>query len=302
MIVSSIDLGTNTCLMLIGEWGGSAGKEFIEHADFSTVVRLGQDVDKNKALHSDAIYRTLECLKRYSIELKRLGGDPAQTHAVATAQARDSQNFQEFIEIVQKETGFCFKVLSGEQEASYGFLGALLPGQNPENTIVVDIGGGSTEFSHQKDGISLSLGSVKFTERYLKSNPVSDQEFWACEKAIDAELEKAQIWFKNKKNNLILCGVAGTVTSIAATFLGLPEFEKQKIDGLVLTRGDIHRFVEELKWRTIQERKQMMGLDEKRADVILAGALILWRSMEKFLFKEITVSTRGLRYGLLLSF
>jgi exopolyphosphatase/guanosine-5'-triphosphate,3'-diphosphate pyrophosphatase len=172
---------------------------------------------------------------------------------------------------------------------------------SPETTAVIDIGGGSTEIKTQSGGQSVDIGSVRFTERYLKNDPVSDEEFWTCQNAIDQAIQRSGLveWRASFTHPIELCAVAGTATTLASWFLGLERFEASKIDGLTLSRGDIHRQVEELKWRTIAERKALAGVEEGRADVLLAGALILWRSLELLNFQRVTISTRGLRYGVL---
>lgn len=302
---ASIDLGTNTCLLLIAEVelqsGHQAATKLIE--DHSTIVRLGKGVDQSRLLDSAAMERTLECLKKYSTRVKAQGLDPKDTVAVATATARDAKNGKEFFERVKTQTGFSFRTLTGDQEAQFTFLGGLLPGLEADKCVVIDIGGGSTELMSLKGGESLDMGSVRFTERYLKSNPVQDSEFWECEAAIDQMLDPllagpiGQI--VSGENGKSLIAVAGTATTLAAWFLELPQFNAAKIDQVTLTRGDVHRMVEELKWRTHEERAALTGIEAGRADVLLAGALILWRVMEKMNFKECRISTRGLRYGVL---
>jgi exopolyphosphatase / guanosine-5'-triphosphate,3'-diphosphate pyrophosphatase len=299
-IHSSIDLGTNTCLMLVTE-------ETPDHVNFrvledlATVVRLGQGVDLNRKLHPDAMQRTLDCLVRYSHRLRQLGGDPSQTIAVATSGSRDAINSEDFFKAIEAKTGFRFRKISGPDEAKYTHLGGLLQGMDAQSTAVIDIGGGSTEFKSSFGGLSLDIGSVRFTERFLKSDPVTDEEFWSCQTAIDAAIHQSQLkeWRRMSPHSLQLCAVAGTATTLASWFLGLSKFTAPQIDGLCLTRGDIHRQVEELKWRTHIERRTLPGIEEGRADVLLAGALILWRSMENLDFQEVTISTRGLRYGVL---
>lgn len=297
-IRSSIDLGTNTCLLLVGECDGKSRVVRVIH-DEARVVRLGQGVDQNRALHPDAMKRVLDCLRDYSVTVKKCGINPSKTIAVATSQARDSKNGAEFFAQVERETGFRFQVISGDEEARYTFLGGLLPTHDPNRSAVIDIGGGSTEIISITGGKSLDIGSVRFTERYLKSDPVTDAEFWACEKAIDTELATLKSWRDSEPNDLTLVGVAGTVTTLAAYHLRLEKFDARLIDGLELLRGDIHRMVEELKFRTAKERELLPGVEPGRADVLLAGSLILWRAMEVLRFEKLSVSTRGLRYGVL---
>ncbi|NDD90904.1 hypothetical protein EBZ37_02300 [bacterium] len=276
-------------------------KGFLILEDLATVVRLGQGVDQHRRFQPEAMERTLACLKRYSERLRELGGNPRETIAVATSGSRDSQNSAEFFQTVEKQTGFRFQRISGDEEARYTHLGGLLEGMAPQYTTVIDIGGGSTEFKTASGGMSVDLGSVRYTERYLKSNPVTDEEFWSCQEAVDQVILSSGLraWRDSLTGDIRLCAVAGTATTLAAWFLGLEKFDAARIDGLKLSRGDIHRQVEELKWRSVQERCSLPGIEEGRADVLLAGALILWRSMELLDFSEVIISTRGLRYGVL---
>lgn len=303
MIRSSIDLGTNTCLLLVADIERESGQVVIrrEIGDYSTVVRLGEGVDQARSLKDTAMQRTLDCLKGYAEKVRAAGGSPSETIAVATSQARDAKNGGEFFARVERETGFRFQIISGDEEARLTFLGALLPGMKPETSAIIDIGGGSTELIASTGGQSVDIGAVRYTERFLKSDPVTDAEFWACQDAIDRELEVLKPWRKSLRADTELVGVAGTVTSLAAWHLGLARFDATAINQVTLTRGDIHRLVEELKWRTIEERCRLPGLEPKRADVLLAGSMILWRAMELLDFPTCHVSARGLRYGALLA-
>jgi exopolyphosphatase/guanosine-5'-triphosphate,3'-diphosphate pyrophosphatase len=300
VLKASIDLGTNTCLLLVAECEQGVVNRVV--SDHSTVVRLGEGVDKARELQPQAMERTLTCLKKYAEIVHKAGLNPGDAICVATSSSRDSKNGQTFFAQVSKETGFKFKVISGEDEAKYTFQGALLPGTAPADTAVVDIGGGSTEFITQGPGISLDIGSVRFTERFFKNDrdtPVTDQEFWACQEAIDQALEEAVAWREKNPQIKNLVAVAGTATTLAAWHLELREFDAGRLDSCTLTRGDVHRMVEELKWRTVEERALLPGLAKGREDVLLAGALILWRAMEILNFNEAKISTRGLRFGII---
>ena len=299
MIRITLDLGTNTCLMLIVEVDPKTSKILKVLHDESRIVRLGQGVDQNRKFHPDAMQRALTALLEYSSLVKQLGIDPRSALCVATSQARDAQNSAEFFKEVEHKAGFRFQVISGEDEARLTFLGALLPGMSPEHAAVIDIGGGSTEIISLHEKKSIDVGSVRYTERFLHSDPVTDEEFWQCQESIDQELEVFLAWRKSLKQAPQVVAVAGTVTTLAAWYMGLNRFDAQKIDGLTLTRGDIHRMVEELKWRNTQERRRLPCMEPMRADVILAGAMILWRIMELLDLPECVISTRGLRYGAL---
>ncbi len=301
---SSIDLGTNTCLLLVAQWDFSSREIQKVLGDFATVVRLGQGVDLNRAFISVAMERTLTCLKDYALKLRALGGDTRETICVATSGSRDAANSADFFAQVERETGFKFRRISGDDEARLTHLGGLLPGMTPEKTAVIDIGGGSTEYMIAGRGQSVDIGSVRFTERYLKTDPntaVSDEQFWKCQAAVDDALLSAEMpeWRAALSGNIGLCAVAGTATTLAAWQAGMDVFNAERIDQIELTRGDVHRAVEELKWRTVEERRKLPGIEEGRADVLLAGALILWRSMEILNFASVRISSRGLRFGAL---
>ncbi len=292
---ASIDLGTNTCLLLIAQCEQGSVTSVLE--DHSTIVRLGEAVDLTRKFQDGAMKRTLACLEVYAERAQKAGIHAGEVRCSATSQARDATNAREFFEEVERRLGFRFKTLSGEQEARATFEGALLPGQDPKRSAVIDIGGGSTEIISHNGARSFDIGSVRFNERYLKSDPVSDGEFWACQEAIDGALGSqagrlaSQSWI----------AVAGTATTLAQWHLGLQDFDRSRIDAEgILSRGDVHRMVEELKWRSIAERAEIPGVGKGRADVLLAGAMILWRFMEIAGVRECRVSTRGLRYGTLM--
>lgn len=309
MLRASIDLGTNTALLLIADRDPKGGLRVVE--DHAEIVRLGQEVDRTHRLHPDAMERTIACLRQYAERVRAHGIEPGAVIAVGTSSSRDATNGAEFYVRIEKETGFRFRVISGEEEARASFLGGLLPGMDPAKHAVIDVGGGSTEYvalsgSASSSAVlltqSLDIGSVRFTERYLKSDPVSDQEFWACRDAFDQEISALRDSWRGKlPRDLSLVAVAGTATTLASWFLGLEKFDAARIDGIFLARGDLHRQVEELKMRSVEERQALVGLEAKRADVILAGAMILWRSCEILGFSGISVSSRGLRYGLVQS-
>lgn len=292
---ASLDLGTNTCLMLIADVS-SSGEVLRTVSDFSTIVRLGQGVDQNRKLHPEARKRTLACLKHYAEILGEQGLKPDSAICVATSQARDAQDGAEFFAEIQQETGFHFEILSGDEEALFTFKGGLLPGMDTSRAVVLDIGGGSTELMAMASGESLDIGAVRFTERFLKSDPVLDSEFWACQDAIDEALEKLKTWRSQLKSPQLVA-VAGTATTLAQWQIQQAQFNADAINEVILTRGDVHRQVEELKWRTVAERSELTGIEPGRADVSLAGAMIFWRVMEVLDFTKARISTRGLRYG-----
>jgi exopolyphosphatase/guanosine-5'-triphosphate,3'-diphosphate pyrophosphatase len=301
---ASIDLGTNTCLLLIEEISSEIAT--VLH-DESNVVRLGQGVDKTGEFNPEAMERAKKCLIQYASIAKKFGVDPKTILAVGTAQARDSRNSKAFFESVEAACGIRFRILTGDEEAKATFLGAAIPGIKTSQMVVLDIGGGSTELVAMPDasakifGESVNIGAVRMTERYLKSDPVTDDEFWKCEDAINQSIDHLLPWRKSLPEKMnsepVLVAVAGTAVTLAMLQESMTSYRREAIDGMILTQGDVHRLVEELKWRSISERQAMPGMEVKRADVLLAGALIFWRVMEVLDFKEVRISTRGLRYG-----
>jgi len=165
---------------------------------------------------------------------------------------------------------------------------------------VVDIGGGSTEFVTVNDGQSVDLGSVRFTERYLNSDPVTDEEFNICLNEVDDKLEELVEWRGAISSNMQMLAVAGTATTLASWHLRLREFDSAEVENVQLTSANLFQMVEDLKLMSVKERRDQIGIDPKRADVLLAGAMIMWRTMEKLKFQTCNISSRGLRYGVLM--
>lgn len=293
---ASIDLGTNTCLCLVRDG------DVILH-DESRMVRLGQGLLQNKVFLPEAMERAYAAIKDYAAVVQGLGIAPESVVAVATAQARESKNAQEFFNRLESQLGIRFQILSGEQEAAATFRGAGLPGVSVDSMWVMDIGGGSTEiFTALNNGGSLSWGAVKITEKFLHSDPVTDAEFWSAEEFLDEQIASffapKSLKFDRTANTLV--AVAGTAVQLAQLQLGLSQFDRNALDQVVLTEADVHRWVEELKWRTLAERRAMPGMEPGRADVLLGGALLYWRIMAYFGIPQSRVSTRGLRFGVLL--
>ena len=298
MLKASIDLGTNTCLLLIAEVESRCVNKVL--GDYARIIRLGEGVDKTRYLQPEAIERTLKCLDEYRKIVSTAGILPGDVICVATSQARDAENGSEFFAMVEADLGFVFRVVSGKDEARLSFKGSLLPNMEASNHAVVDIGGGSTEFVTVNGGLSIDLGSVRFTERYLRSDPITDEEFSICLKEIDNKLEELVDWRSATPSDMQMLAVAGTATTLASWYLRLREFDAAKVEKVQLTSVDLHRMVEELKRMTVGERRDQVGIEPKRADVLLAGAMIMWRIMEKLKFQNCNISSRGLRYGVLM--
>jgi exopolyphosphatase/guanosine-5'-triphosphate,3'-diphosphate pyrophosphatase len=268
--------------------------------DYARIIRLGEGVDKTRSLLPKAIERTLTCLAEYKGIIFEAGISPGDVVCVATSQARDASNGEAFFDKVEDECGFRFSVLSGKDEARLSFMGSLLPGMDASHYAVVDVGGGSTEFVTAEENRSVDLGSVRFTERYLKSDPVTDEEYTNCLEKIDNKLGELMGWCSSIPADIQMLAVAGTATTLASWHLRLKEFDAKRVEEVQLTKENLQQMVEDLKSMTVAERREQVGIEPKRADVLLAGAMIMWRTMERFRFPDCSVSSRGLRYGVLM--
>jgi exopolyphosphatase/guanosine-5'-triphosphate,3'-diphosphate pyrophosphatase len=298
MLRASIDLGTNTCLLLLAEFESGQIKKV--SGDYARIIRLGEGVDQTQSLQPEAIERTFMCLTEYKSIISEAGISSGDVVCVATSQARDALNGEAFFDKVEAECGLRFRVLSVEDEARLSFMGSLLPGMDPSHYAVVDVGGGSTEFVTAKEDRSVDLGSVRFTERYLGSDPVAYEEFIKCLDKIDNKLEELEGWRSSIPVDMQMLAVAGTATTLASWHLRLKKFDAKRIEEVQLIKDDLHRMVEDLKAMTVAERREQVGIEPKRADVLLAGAMIMWRTMEKLRFPICSISSRGLRYGVLM--
>jgi exopolyphosphatase / guanosine-5'-triphosphate,3'-diphosphate pyrophosphatase len=234
---------------------------------------------------------------------KTLGA--AEVIAVGTSALRDARNSLEVRQRWRLELGLDVRVIGGDDEAAYAFLAAQrgLP-LTGEELLVIDIGGGSTEFirgndSGVTDALSLNLGSVRLTERFLRSDPVRAEEVADLTSAMDSELAELAKHWRHLAVASTWVGTAGTFTTMAAVEKQLTRYSHSVVHGSHLTHVEVQRQVQLYRSRTLAERKTIPGLEPKRADVILAGACLIDRMMTLFGARQLIVSDQGVRYGLL---
>jgi len=294
--VASIDIGTNTILLLIAEVRRGKLKTLF---DTETIVRLGEGVQKNAILSEEAMKRGFQTLKGY---LKRCQEMEVQKiFAVGTSALREAKNSDHFLKRVKDEFDLSIDVISGEEEAWLSFLSVARDlKKSRENLLVVDVGGGSTELILGKGDeiirwVSLPLGIVRFTERFLLSDPVKEEEY----RTMVVEIQKQLLNFPISKNPLSMVSIGGTGTALSSVEQGLEKFIIERIHRFVLTREALINQLSLYRSKTIEERKEIKGLPPSRADVILAGGTILYLIMEKFDCSFLLVSSHGVRYGLL---
>ena len=294
--VASIDIGTNTILLLISEVKRGKIHPLFE---METVVRLGEGVQKNKMLLKEAMERGLQTLAQY---LKRCQAMEVQKiFAAGTSALREAKNSEDFLKGAKEKLNLSIEVISGEEEAQLSFLAVAKDLKEVKKPVlVVDVGGGSTEFILGKGGqishwISLPLGSVRFTEEFLCSDPVQEEEWEKMERKIQGHL----VNIPHSKEPPSMVAVGGTATTLASVEMGLEEFIAEKIHHFILKKGELGKQLLRYRSKTIEERKKIPGLPVARADVILAGGTILYLAMEELKCSSVLISCHGVRYGLL---
>ena len=296
-----IDIGTNTILCLIAELRD--GGRFRVLDDLAEITRLGEGVDRTGSISLEGEQRSSSVLRRYLDTCKTLGVE--EVIAVGTSALRDARNSLEVRQRWRAELGLDVRVIAGDAEAGYSFLavqkGLSLSGQE---LLVIDIGGGSTEVIRGNESgvtraLSTNLGSVRLTERFLRSDPVSAEEFADMNSAIDRELDGLQEHWLDLRASAIWVGIAGTFTTLAAVEKQLTRYSHSRVHGSNLTHPEVQRQVRLFQSKTLAERKTIPGLEPKRADVILAGACLIDRMMMLFGARQLIVSDQGVRYGLL---
>ena len=294
--VASIDIGTNTILLLIAEVGEGQITPLFE---METVVRLGENLQDSGVISPQAMNRGLRTLTQY---LERCQAWEVQKlFAVGTSALREAKNSEVFLKLAKEKLNLSIEVISGEEEAQLSFLAVAKDLQEREKSIlVVDVGGGSTEFilgrgDHISQWISLPLGSVRFTEEFLHSDPVQQEEWNRMEKQIRDSL----VDIPYSREQLTMVAVGGTATTLASVELGLEEFLVEKIHHFVLKKEILKNQLLLYGTKTIEERKKIPGLPPARADVILAGAAILYLTLEELNCPSVLISCHGVRYGLI---
>jgi exopolyphosphatase/guanosine-5'-triphosphate,3'-diphosphate pyrophosphatase len=299
---ASIDIGSNTVLLLIGEVHGS---KVIVIDEREKAPRLGKSVDTQKNLHPESMQRAKEAVATFKAIIDN--EYPAVEHVTVTATSavRDAQNRDAFIEQVKQETGYAVQVLSGEEEAKLMYRGAnSVMDETSRPVMVIDIGGGSTEAAmgtgdEITDHYSFDMGSVRFTERYLKSDPPTESQLQECKEAI---VHTIGIHPFKVKPSVTLIGIAGTVTSLTAIQRGITTYQPEKLKGCQLSLQEISSWISTFSNLTkARLLKQYPTILKGRAGVFLAGLLILEGFMKYYNIEDLVTSTGGVRHGALIS-
>jgi exopolyphosphatase/guanosine-5'-triphosphate,3'-diphosphate pyrophosphatase len=300
--IAAIDVGTNTTLLLIARPRPGAPADPDVLVEAAEITRLGRGIGGDGKLGRAGIDLTLAALAKYA-ELAAKHG--ATIAAVGTEALRRAPNANEFLLAAHKTLGAPVNVIDGDHEAALTFRAvaeSFPTAIASSRTAVIDIGGGSTEIIVSDRGQivfrrSLPLGSVRLHERHIRDDPPTPDQLSAIVRDVEAAIDAAGSPFEGGPLTALI-GVAGTVTSLAAMTLRLDSYDAARVHGLVLTLADIDAQIARLSSTTQPEREQMAGLDPRRADVILAGALLLRTIARRAAVAEIRVSDRGIRWGL----
>ena len=274
--VAAIDCGTNSIRLLVSDVGDDHKSDLVREM---RIVRLGQDVDRTGHLAEEAIARTLQATREYAELIAMFGAD--RVRFCATSAVRDADNAAAFEDAIEGILGVRPVVLAGLDEARASFLGATRDLERVR-TLVVDIGGGSTELvvgtgSDIEWSVSLDIGSVRLTERFLSGDPASVAEVTACMSHLDEVLSPVVAGLEPVGS---FVGVAGTVTTVAAHSLALPSYDPAAIHGAKLALDDVRGACLSLVGMSVADRRALPFMHAGRADVIGAGALILDRLVD----------------------
>ncbi|MGH2730624.1 MAG: exopolyphosphatase [Actinomycetota bacterium] len=298
MRVAAIDVGTNSTRLLVAEERPGGFRDLDRRM---IITRLGEGVHERRRLAPEALGRTLAAITEFAAACGEFG--VARLRVTGTSAVRDAHNREEFFEGVRRLTGTKPELLSGEQEARTTFAGAISDLHDGAPTLVVDIGGGSTELifgtTEPERLVSLDIGCVRMLEKHLRSDPPAEGEL----KGMRTEVAQALAGAKEElgvPHGSRLVGVAGTVTQLAVLKAGLDDYDPDVTHHAVLTHGDVRRLARRLESLPYDKRRRVKGLVAGRVDVIVPGAEILLGVMEGLDAADVLVSEKDILDGLVL--
>jgi exopolyphosphatase/guanosine-5'-triphosphate,3'-diphosphate pyrophosphatase len=306
MTYAAIDIGTNTFRLLIAEVRPRQGKEnfaFREIHSERIITRLGEGLSEDGLLQEDAHERGIDALRLFSRLITEYKAE--RTLAIATSALRNARNSSEFIKSAKDSAGIEIEIISGEKEASLTAAGMLMDIETPSSSLMLDIGGGSTEMiftgvNIPLKSLSLDLGVVYLAEKHMKSDPPLSTDLEQLGKDISDKLESVQRLFEDLITpDTILMGTAGTITALAAALQQLKKYDHDRVHHFRMNVTDIKNIYSEMTQMSTAERSNFLPFEPSRLDIIVPGTLILLRLMSIFRFNEIVVSNYGLREGIL---
>ena len=282
MRVGVVDLGTNSTRLLVADVDDGRVEEVARE---TRITRLGEGVDERRKLLPLPIARVRNVLADYRSRLDELSAE--RVLAIGTSALRDAENGEAFLGEIEWSYGFATRLLRGEEEAMLTFRGVANGRRLSEETLVLDVGGGSTELITDGAHASLDIGSVRLTERFLHSDPPTEAELEACAQAVRDTLPDFEAAHA--------IGVAGTITTLAALELGA--YDAEWVHGYTLSRAVVGAEVDRLASLPLAERRQLPGLEPERAPVIVGGAVIVREVLDIYGLDALEVSERDLLHG-----
>jgi exopolyphosphatase/guanosine-5'-triphosphate,3'-diphosphate pyrophosphatase len=294
--VAAIDLGTNSTRLLVADVEDGRVSDVRRE---TRLTRLGEGVDARKRLLPVPIARVRNVLSEFRRAAEALSAE--RTLAIATSAMRDAENGEAFLGEIEWSYGFATRLLSGHDEALMMFRGVTSERHLDSGTMILDVGGGSTELvAGGPDGVhwhdSLDIGSVRLTERFLQSDPPTRDELDACAEAVRALLAE-RVPDAIRGDTRAAIGVAGTITSLAGLALGLQEYDREQVHGFELRADALEEQLDRLASVPVGERRQMRPLDPDRAPVIVGGAVIAREALSFFGLKALVISERDILDG-----
>ena len=282
MRVGAVDLGTNSTRLLVADVDDGRVEEV---ARLSEITRLGEDVDKRRKLLPLPVARVRNVLSDYRRELEQLGAE--RVLAIGTSAVRDAENGEAFLGEIEWSYGFTTRLVTGDEEAELTLRGVATGRPLDEGTLVLDVGGGSTELITTTERTSIDVGSVRLTERHLHSDPSAPAALAAAAREVRKLLPPLE------PTGAI--GVAGTITTLAALELG--GYDPERVHGFQLSRAAAEQQLERLASLPLSERRELPGLEPERAPVIVGGAVIVCTVLDHYGLQGLEVSERDLLHG-----
>jgi exopolyphosphatase/guanosine-5'-triphosphate,3'-diphosphate pyrophosphatase len=297
-VYAVIDVGTNSVKFHIGErLADGSWRTLVDRAE---VTRLGEGIAETGDIAPAAIARTVEAIAGMATEARRYGA--ADVAAIGTMGMRSAGNSDDFVARVRERCGLTVEVVPGAEEGRLAYLAVKEGlGLADGRLVVFDTGGGSTQFTFGRGGavdeqFSVNVGAVRLTAEHGLGGPLSAEQLQHALAAVAAEFG----CLEGRQQADALVGMGGAMTNMTAVMLGLAVYDPDAVQGSVLSRAEVDRQIELLRTRDVPARRQIVGLQPKRADVILAGACVVQTVMDKLGLDALTVSDRGLRHGVLI--
>jgi exopolyphosphatase/guanosine-5'-triphosphate,3'-diphosphate pyrophosphatase len=282
MRVAAVDLGTNSTRLLVADVDGGRVEEVARQSE---ITRLGEGVDERRKLLPLPVARVRNVLSDYRREAERLGAERVLT--IGTSAVRDAENGEAFLGEIEWSYGFATRLVTGDEEAELTLRGVATGRPLDEGTLVLDVGGGSTELTTTSERTSIDVGSVRLTERHLRSDPPAPGALAAAAREVRDLLPVLE--------PTTAVGVAGTITTLATLELG--GYDHDRVHGYQLSRAAAERQLERLAALPLAERRELPGLEPERAPVIVGGALIVCNVLDRYGLQGLEVSERDLLHG-----